>query len=89
MSVLDNVMTGFHSVSKNGMLNIIYNPRGTRREEAANREKAMEILHFLKLEHIRIPGPAIFPTVPSASWRSVVPWPPVPNFCCWMNLPPV
>ncbi len=53
MSVLDNVMTGFHSVSKNGMLNIVYNPKRAKAEEAANREKALEILRFLGLEHIK------------------------------------
>ena len=52
MTVLDNVMTGFHSVSKNGMFNIVFAPRAARREEAQNREKAMEILRFLKLENI-------------------------------------
>lgn len=53
MSVLDNVMTGFHSVSKNNMFNIIYNPVKARKEEEENREKAMEILRFLKLDHLK------------------------------------
>ena len=53
MSVLDNVMTGFHSVSKNGMFNIVFNPIGTRREEAENRKKALEILEFLNLSDIK------------------------------------
>lgn len=53
MSVLDNVMTGFHSVSKAGMINILYNPIGMRREEEANREKALKILEFLNLTSIQ------------------------------------
>ena len=53
MSVLDNVMTGFHSVSRNGMFNIIFNPIGTRREEEENRKKALEILDFLNLTEIQ------------------------------------
>ncbi len=53
MSVLDNVMTGFHSVSKNGMFNIIYNPAKAKKEEEANREKALEILRFLGLEELK------------------------------------
>ena len=53
MSVLDNVMTGFHSVSKNGMFNIIFNPIGANREEAENRKKALEILDFLNLTEIQ------------------------------------
>jgi branched-chain amino acid transport system ATP-binding protein len=52
MSVLDNVMTGFHSVSKAGMFNIVVNPSGTQREERENQEKAMEILRFLNLQDI-------------------------------------
>lgn len=52
MSVLDNVMTGFHSVSKAGMFNIVFTPGATRREEAENQEKAMEILQFLNLQDI-------------------------------------
>ncbi|MBQ7732980.1 MAG: ABC transporter ATP-binding protein [Synergistaceae bacterium] len=52
MSVLDNVMTGFHSVSKAGMFNIIFKPRDMKLEEDENRAKAMKILEFLKLQNI-------------------------------------
>ncbi|MBQ6774456.1 MAG: ABC transporter ATP-binding protein [Synergistaceae bacterium] len=52
MSVLDNVMTGFHSVSKAGMFNIIFKPSEMKREEDENRVKAMKILEFLKLQDI-------------------------------------
>ena len=53
MTVLENVMTGFHSVSKNGIFNIIYDPKSTRREEEENRKKALEILEFLHLTEIK------------------------------------
>ena len=53
MSVLDNVMTGFHAVSKAGMFNIVFNPIGMRREEEANREKALKILEFLNLTELQ------------------------------------
>lgn len=53
MTVLENVMTGFHSVSRNNMFNIIYSPKKARQEEKENEEKAMEILKFLKLDHLK------------------------------------
>lgn len=52
-SVLENVMTGFHCKTKTGMLNIIYNPRMTRKENAEVREKSLEILRFLGLEDVK------------------------------------
>lgn len=53
MTVLENVMTGFHSVSKNGLFNIIYNPKKAQNEENENRKKALEILEFLNLADIK------------------------------------
>ncbi len=51
-TVLENVMTGFHTKSSGGMFNIIYNPVKISREEAEIREKSIEILKFLHLEDI-------------------------------------
>ncbi|HIR93462.1 MAG TPA: ABC transporter ATP-binding protein [Candidatus Egerieimonas intestinavium] len=51
-TVLENVMTGFHCKTKTGMLNIIYNPMMTRREEQEVQEKSMEILKFLGLDGV-------------------------------------
>lgn len=52
-TVLENVMTGFHTKTKNGMFNIVYNPIRSRREEAEIREKSIEILRFLGLEELK------------------------------------
>ena len=51
-TVLENVMTGFHTKTTGGMFNIIYNPVKVRKEEDEIREKSIEILKFLGLESI-------------------------------------
>lgn len=53
MTVLENVMTGFHCKTKTGMFNIVYSPGKTRREENEVREKSIEILKFLGLEDVK------------------------------------
>ena len=52
-TVLENVMTGFHCKTKTGMFNVIFNYRKCMQEEAACREKALEILRFLGLEDVK------------------------------------
>lgn len=52
VTVLENVMTGFHCKTKTGMFNIIYNPGKARKEEEEIREKSIEILQFLGLEGV-------------------------------------
>ena len=52
-TVLENVMTGFHSTTKTGMFNVIFNYRKCMQEEAECREKALEILRFLGLEDVK------------------------------------
>ena len=52
-TVLENVMTGFHCKTKNGMFNVIFNYRKCMQEEAECREKALEILRFLGLEDVK------------------------------------
>ena len=51
-TVLENVMTGFHTKTKNNMFNVIFQPGKSRREEEECREKAYEILKFLELEDL-------------------------------------
>jgi branched-chain amino acid transport system ATP-binding protein len=51
-TVLDNVRTGFHCKTQNGMWNILFNPKACLREEEEGREKAYEILKFLGLDHL-------------------------------------
>ena len=52
-TVLENVMTGFHCKTKNGMFNVIFNYSKCMQEEAECREKALEILRFLGLEDVK------------------------------------
>ena len=49
-TVLENVMTGFHTKTKTGMFNVIFRPGFCRREEELTKVKAMEILRFLNLD---------------------------------------
>jgi branched-chain amino acid transport system ATP-binding protein len=51
-TVLENVQTGFHCKTKNGMWNIVFHPERSRREEEEGREKAHEILKFLGLDSL-------------------------------------
>lgn len=51
-TVLANVMTGFHTKTNNGMFNVVFNPAKCNREEKECREKSMEILKFLNLDHL-------------------------------------
>lgn len=51
-TVLDNVMTGFHCMTKSNMFNIVFQRRKMLREEAEVREKSMQILEFLGLADI-------------------------------------
>lgn len=52
-TVLENVMTGFHTKTKNGMFNVVFNPSGSGREEKETRRKSMEILEFLGLDGVK------------------------------------
>ena len=53
MSVLDNIMAGRILHTHANFLEVGLNLPRARREEAANREKADEIIEFLEIEHIR------------------------------------
>ncbi len=47
MSALENVMVGRHSRSKAGVLGAVLRDPATRREEAAIRERALQLLHYV------------------------------------------
>jgi branched-chain amino acid transport system ATP-binding protein len=49
MTVLENTLVGFHTQSKSGLADAIFRTRRQREEEAAIREKSMEILRFMGL----------------------------------------
>lgn len=46
MTVLENVLVGYHTQLKAGLLGSIFRPRSVRREEEAARQKALELLGF-------------------------------------------
>lgn len=52
-TALENVMTGFHTKTKNGMFNVVFQPKKCNREEKECRDKAMDILSFLKLDQFK------------------------------------
>jgi branched-chain amino acid transport system ATP-binding protein len=51
MSALDNVMTGEHARMRANVLDSLLHTRSQRREERRVRERAFELLRFVKLEH--------------------------------------
>jgi branched-chain amino acid transport system ATP-binding protein len=51
-TVLENVMTGFHSKTHAGMFNVVFQPGKYRKEEEETREKSKEILKFLGLDDV-------------------------------------
>ena len=53
MTVLDNIMVGFHQKSKIGFWNALVNTTSTRQTQKQLVERATEIIQFLELEHVR------------------------------------
>ena len=51
LTVLENAMIGRHTKSKSGLAAAIFRTPAQKREEAAIREKCMELLQFMGLEH--------------------------------------
>src|SRR5205823_3471177 len=52
LSVLDNVMMGFHIHRRAGFVNQLLRTRGAAREEADIRLRALTLLAFLEIEHL-------------------------------------
>jgi branched-chain amino acid transport system ATP-binding protein len=46
MTVLENVLVGYHTQLKAGLLGSVFRPRSVRREEEAARQKSLELLSF-------------------------------------------
>jgi branched-chain amino acid transport system ATP-binding protein len=51
MTVLENVLIGRHTRTKEGLWSAILRGPGFRKAEAASRERAMELLEFIGLQH--------------------------------------
>lgn len=43
-TIFDNLLTGMHSGLRSGLLGALFRPRATRAEEAASRERAIEVM---------------------------------------------
>lgn len=53
MSVLDNVVVGFHCRTRTGLLGALFGTRSARREWKETRERAVELLKLFDLDGIR------------------------------------
>lgn len=53
LSIIDNVLIGAHTQFKSDILGHILKTPRARREERVLREKAIEILRFLKIDHLK------------------------------------
>src|SRR5690606_4645475 len=52
MTALENVMVGRHVRTRQGVLGAIFHHRAARAEEAAIRQRAMELLEFVGIAHL-------------------------------------
>lgn len=52
MTVIDNLLTGLHSLLKHNVLSICLNLPGIKKTEAASRQKAREIMELLNISHL-------------------------------------
>ena len=50
MTALENVMVGHHVRTKAGVIGAMLNTAATRAEEAAIRQRAMDLLHYVRIE---------------------------------------
>lgn len=53
LSVLENVLIGAHTQFRTGIFQHILRTRASRREEAQLREKALDVLDFLRISHLK------------------------------------
>jgi len=53
MTVMENVMVGMHTRTKSNLLDVLFNSRRCKREEAQTKERAIEVLKLLDLYDVR------------------------------------
>lgn len=53
LSIIENVLIGAHIDFKTSLLSHAFNTKGARKEENALREQALEVLEFLKIDHLK------------------------------------
>ncbi|MBO8173561.1 MAG: ABC transporter ATP-binding protein [Bacillaceae bacterium] len=52
MTVMDNLLTGLHPITKRNIFSISFNLPSVRRSEAASRKKAFEVMELLGVTHL-------------------------------------
>ncbi len=88
MTVLENVLVGRHTRTKEGLWSALLRGPGFKKAEAASEARAMELLEFIGLEHKADHLAKNLPTANSASWRSPAPSPATPASSSWTSPPP-
>ena len=87
LTVLENVMVGRHSRTSAGFVENALRLPSVGREEAAVREKAMDLIEFMNLAAFTDRVAAGLPFPSASAWNSPALWPRSRNCCCWMNRP--
>ena len=87
MTVLENVLTGYHLHQQVGVLTALLPLPMVRRAQAENRRRALELLELVGLGARRLTLPRPWPTATSGAWKSPGPWPNNRSSCSWMNPP--
>ncbi len=87
MTVLENVLVGRHTRTKEGFWSAVLRGPGFHKAEAASRARAMELLEFVGLAERPTSSRATSPTASSASWRSPA-RSPASRGCCSSTSPP-
>lgn len=88
MTVLENVLVGRHTRTKEGLWSALLRGPGFRKAERGSEERAMELLDFIGLSHKRDHLARNLPTENSASSKSRGHWPANRASSCSTNQPP-
>ena len=88
MTVLENVLTGYHLHQQVGVLAALLPLPMVRRAQAENRRRALELLELVGLGGRRTSPPRPWPTATSGAWKSPGPWPNNRSSCSWTSPPP-
>ena len=84
MTLLENVVVGAYRHMNYGFQPAAGLP-GFREHEKRARERAHELLTWMRLDHKAMTWPTTCPTANSAGWSWRARWPPSPSCCCWTS----
>ena len=79
MTALENVMVGRHVRTRSGVLGAMFQNAATQAEEAAIRQRAIDLMHYVRIEDRADDLARNCPTATSDGWKLPVRWPPNPN----------